>query len=93
MIDAPYESQITCTPEPAQTDRTLQMRICAEYLEMPGMRLTLRQAARLFDLEPTQCARLLEALVADGFLWTNGREFFRRQRPPPIRVSRAFATD
>ncbi len=76
MIDAPYESQVTCTPEPAQTDRTLQMRICAEYLEMPGMRLSVPQAARLFNLEPTYCARLLKALVADGALWTDGREFF-----------------
>ena len=44
---------------------------------MPGMRLSVPQAARLFNLEPTHCARLLIALVADGTLWTNGREFFR----------------
>ena len=76
MIDAPYESKITCIPDSAQTDRVLRTRMCAEYLEMPGMRLTLRQAARLFNLEPTQCARVLKALVADGALRTDGREFF-----------------
>ena len=76
MIDAPYESKVTRTPDPAQTDRALRAQIRAEYLEMPGMRLSLPQAARLFNLEPTHCARLLNALVADGGLWTNGREVF-----------------
>jgi hypothetical protein len=42
---------------------------------MPGMRLTLRQAARLFDLDVAHCARALAVLVTDGVLWTNGREF------------------
>lgn len=56
---------------------TLHARIRAEYLEMPGMRLTLSQAARLFNLEPAHCARVLDALVSDGVLWTNGREFTR----------------
>jgi hypothetical protein len=34
-------------------EAALQERIRAEYREMPGMRLTLPQAARLFNLEPT----------------------------------------
>ena len=57
------------------TDPALHARIRAEYQEMPGMRLTLPQAARLFDLEREQCAEVLAALVTDGTLWTNGREF------------------
>ena len=56
-------------------DCTLGARICAEYHEMPGLRLTVFQAARLFNLEVTQCALLLDALVENGMLWTNGREF------------------
>lgn len=56
-------------------DRALHARIRAEYHEMPGMRLTLPQAARLFNLEPTHCARVLDSMVSDGALWTNGREF------------------
>lgn len=75
MIDATYEGKATRTPRLAQTDGGLHARIRAEYLEMPGMRLTLPQAARLFNLERTHCARLLETLVTDGALWTNGREF------------------
>ena len=50
-------------------------RIRAEYREMPGLRLTVAQAARLFDLELAHCASVLNALVIDGALWTNGREF------------------
>lgn len=56
-------------------EAALQERIRAEYREMPGMRLTLPQAARLFNLELTDCARVLEALVSIGALRTNGREF------------------
>ena len=52
------------------------LRIRAEYREMPGLRLTVLQAARLFSLDRTDCARTLQALVVDGALWTNGREFF-----------------
>jgi hypothetical protein len=56
-------------------DSTLHVRIRAEYLEMPGMRLTVSQASRLFNLEPASCTRVLEALVHDGVLWTDGHEF------------------
>jgi hypothetical protein len=55
---------------------TLHTRVRGEYREMPGLRLTVPQAARLFNLEPAQCAQLLDTLVSDGALWTNGREYF-----------------
>ncbi len=56
-------------------DPKVHARVQAEYHEMPGMRLTTAQAARLFNLEPASCASVLDALVKDGILWTNGREF------------------
>jgi hypothetical protein len=56
-------------------DIEISARIRAEYREMPGMRLTREQAARLFNLELTQCGRILNRLVLSGTLWTNGREF------------------
>jgi hypothetical protein len=56
-------------------DRALRERVRGEYLEMPGLRLTVVQAARLFDLELTLCSQVLHTLVTDGMLWTNGREF------------------
>jgi len=37
--------------------------IRAEYLEVPGLHLTLTQAQRLWNLDPTTCNALLNALV------------------------------
>ena len=62
-------------PTALRADRALCERVHGEYSEMPGLRLTLAQAARLFNLEVTRCSQVLDALVAQGALWTNGREF------------------
>jgi hypothetical protein len=43
-------------------------RVRGEYLEMPGLRLTEAQARRLWGLDETSCAALLEALVNAHFL-------------------------
>jgi hypothetical protein len=40
----------------------------AEYLEMPCLSLTLRQAIRLWDLDKDLCVRALDTLVRAGFL-------------------------
>ena len=38
---------------------------------MPGLQLTLAQAARLWNLEPRACRDVIEALVDSAFLrWT-----------------------
>ena len=55
---------------------TIHERVRGEYREMPGLRLTVAQAARLFNLEPAQCGQVLDTLVVKGALWTNGREYF-----------------
>lgn len=49
-------------------DREWSQRILAEYREMPGLRLTLRQAARLWAMDALQCQGILDALVAAGSL-------------------------
>jgi len=49
------------------TDSLLR-RIRGEYLEMPGLKITLEQAARLWGLDGETCRRLLSRLVDDGFL-------------------------
>ena len=46
----------------------LVTRVRGEYLEMPGLRLTLEQARRLFAVERTLCKRVLDALVEAKFL-------------------------
>ena len=56
-------------------DGEARTRIQAEYLEMPGMKLTLAQASRLFNLPPERCAKVLDTLVTDGVLRTDGRVF------------------
>ena len=46
----------------------LTARCRGEFLEMPGMRLTLRQATRLWSADHRTCEAALDALVALGFL-------------------------
>jgi hypothetical protein len=43
-------------------------RVRGEYLEMPGLSLTERQAQRLWHLEADTCRMLFLALVESGFL-------------------------
>lgn len=46
----------------------LMDRIRGEYLEMPGLRLTVPQALRLWGLPKDICEYALARLVEDGFL-------------------------
>ena len=46
----------------------LMRRIRCEFLEMPGLRLTLAQAMRLWNLEQEMCERVVGALVRASFL-------------------------
>ncbi len=43
-------------------------RARAEYLEMPGLRLTRAQAQRLWGLDTRTCEQLLKALTETRFL-------------------------
>jgi hypothetical protein len=47
---------------------TLLSRIRAEYLEMPGLRLTVPQAQRLCGGEDGSCQAVLDRLVDERFL-------------------------
>ena len=44
-------------------------RVKDEYLELPGLRLTIAQAQRLWGLDRTVCDALLNALVEAKFLF------------------------
>jgi len=46
----------------------LRTRIRAEYLEMPGLCLTLEQAQRLFGVGRAACQQMLDTLVELSFL-------------------------
>ena len=48
--------------------KAMLKRIRAEYLDMPGLRLTLAQAQRLCGVERALCEMVLDALVDEKFL-------------------------
>ena len=50
--------------------------IQAEYLEMPGLRLTKPQIQRLWRLEPHVCEALIDELVAADFLRKTHQEAY-----------------
>ena len=43
-------------------------RIRAEFLEMPGLRLTVHQAARFWGLERGLCESVIDILIGSAFL-------------------------
>jgi hypothetical protein len=49
-----------------------------EYLEMPGLSLTFKQAMRLWNLDQAGCQRVLDQLVRAGFLTETRHGLFRR---------------
>lgn len=46
----------------------LELRIRGEYREMPGLRLRLEQARRLWSVDAATCQQALDHLVREGFL-------------------------
>ena len=43
-------------------------RVRCEFLEMPGLRLTMPQAARLWGLDIASCEAVVEVLIRSAFL-------------------------
>ena len=79
--------------ESAVTEVMLQ-RICGEFLEMPGLRLTSEQAQRLWGLDEPTCLELLDTLVEAKFLSRTGNGTFSRAtdgfaNPPRFRMAKA----
>ena len=63
-------------------DTLLVTRVRADYLEMLGLRVTLAQACRLWQLDAATCEALLDSWCARAF---SGRqpEASTLRRPPP----------
>jgi hypothetical protein len=55
----------------------LTARARAEFLEMPGLRLTLAQTSRLCNASPEDCQRAFDELIADGLLCRIGEIYLR----------------
>ena len=60
--------------------QNLDRRIAAEFAEMPGMTLTLRQAGRLLGMPITICERVLGTLITGGLLrYTKDGQYVRAE--------------
>jgi hypothetical protein len=55
---------------------SLVARVRGEYFEMPGLRLTLSQACRLWQVDVSTCEVLLDGLVRAGFLSKTDKGFY-----------------
>lgn len=62
----------------ASKDDVLLRRARGEYREMPGMRLTIGQAMRLWDLDRQTCQRLFDSLVATHYLEVDANGRYRK---------------
>jgi hypothetical protein len=68
--------EVPMPPAGVLTDTLLQ-RIRGEFREMPGLTLTLGQAARLWSLDPVACDVALRILVEERYLDRTIRGAFR----------------
>jgi hypothetical protein len=73
-------------------DQRVLERLRAEYLEMPGMKLTIGQVQRLCGIEQTMCKLILDALVKTSFLCLKSDGTYVRltegssPRPRPVKA-------
>jgi hypothetical protein len=56
----------------------LVQRVRSEFLEMPGLQLSVPQACRLWGLDATTCGSLMEQLVQSKFLYRTRAGGFAR---------------
>jgi hypothetical protein len=61
--------------------RKLVDRVRGEFNEMPGLQLTVKQAAKLWGVEPATCRDVVDHLVDASFLrWTPSGTIVRAER-------------
>ena len=60
---------------------TVTNRVRAEFVEMPGLTLTVRQASRLFGLDQDMCREVVDRLIDADFLrWSSAGVVARGDR-------------
>ena len=69
-------------------------RICSEFSEMPGLRLTRPQARRLWGIDEETCGLVLDVLVKARFLCLTSPGTYGRSTEGPVvfprlRIARA----
>ena len=66
---------------PGMSFATLVDRVRFEFMEMPGLELTIAQAGRLWNMGADDCRFVIDSLVDAGFLrWTTQRTIVRTGR-------------
>lgn len=60
-----------------EIDIHLLTRVYGEYIEMPGLQLTLAQASRLWNMKLATSAYVLDRLVDASFLRRSGDRYVR----------------
>jgi hypothetical protein len=76
-IERGNQEAIMSTSDPSRHMREFCVRITCEYLELPGLALTLPQATHLWSEDAETCMRALDRLVASGFLRSTGGAYRR----------------
>jgi hypothetical protein len=56
-------------------------RITAEFRELPGLVLSLKQASRFLAVDEAACARILAALTQAGVLRRTEAQLYARREP------------
>jgi hypothetical protein len=75
----------TAQPSARPSETSIEQRIQAAYRDQPTLRLTLRQAARLWHVDTSTCARLLDRLIAAHVLTRTADGKFALDRTAPQR--------
>ena len=68
----------------APGDSGLLHRVHGEYMEMPGLRLTIAQACRLWNVDQATSLDVLNRLVAEQFLRVSGPHYVRAAAGRPL---------
>jgi hypothetical protein len=71
---------LTDETRPDEVTRLLR-RVRGEFREMPGLRLSVAQARRLWNVDDHVCSTVLDDLVADGFLRRTDQGIYVRVSP------------
>ena len=72
-----YLPAVGCAWSKAHHAGGLTSLIRADYDEIPGLSVTLAQAARLWNADRQQCLAALDALTQEGFLHRSRQTYVR----------------
>jgi hypothetical protein len=97
MTHLPHVRSTHHGSEPGTPDRLVR-KIVTEFAEMPGLRLTQRQAQRLWGLDSDACTGLLDRLVSSGAISCGSDGRYQRStaaesRDDALRMAKAALRD